>query len=113
MQLNITLLSVILVVIAVWVLLETKRFKHKMVAIFLIAVILFTYFSFSIALRGKNLDLSTIDGISQAGGVYFSWLGSIFINVKTITANAVKMNWGVVNENATLNETPPTNNSSG
>jgi hypothetical protein len=113
MQLNITLLSIVLVIIAIWVLLETKRFKHKMVAIFIIIVILFTYFSFSVALSGKKLDLSTVDGISQAGAVYFSWLGSVFTNVKTITANAVKMNWGVVNENTTFNETLYPTNSSG
>lgn len=27
-------------------------------------------------------------------GVYFSWLGSVFDNFRTLTANVINLNWG-------------------
>jgi predicted Kef-type K+ transport protein len=107
MDLTITLIGVALIIIAIWVFLELKRFRHRLLAVFLIALVLFTYFSFTFVFSGKNLDLSSIDGIKQAGGIYYSWLSSVFINFKSLTTNAIKMNWGV--NNNTLNST----NSSG
>jgi predicted Kef-type K+ transport protein len=107
MDLTITLIGVALIIIAIWVFLELKRFRHRLLAVFLIALVLFTYFSFTFVFSGKNLDLSSIDGIKQAGGIYYSWLSSVFINFKSLTTNAIKMKWGV--NNNTLNST----NSSG
>jgi len=57
------------------------------------ALILFTYFSFTATLKGKDLDLKTISGLTTATKLYFTWLGSMFGNLKTITTNAIKMNW--------------------
>jgi len=80
-------------ILAIWILIEIKRMKHKFFAIFLIALILFTYVSFSITMKNNNLDLKTIEGLSKATKLYFLWLGSAFGNVKSITANAIKMDW--------------------
>ncbi len=93
MAIGVTLLIVGILIIAIWVLVELKRFRHKFFAIFLIALILFSYLSFTLILKGKNIDLKTSSGIIQAGKLYFSWLGSIFGNFKTITTNAIKMDW--------------------
>lgn len=94
MQLSITLITVIVLVVAVWILMETRKFKHKIVEVFLIVFILFTYFSFTFVVGSKGLDLSTFNGIKEAGGIYLSWLGGVFSNLKTLTANAIHMNWG-------------------
>ena len=102
MQFTVTFLSIIVLVAVVWILLETKKFKHKMLEFFIIFLILFTYFSFTFVLSGKNIDLSTLDGIGQAGSLYFSWLGSVFQNLKTITANAVHLNWSPQSSNSTV-----------
>jgi len=103
MQFTVTFLSIIVLVVVVWILLETKKFKHKVLEIFIIFLILFTYFSFTFVLSGKNIDLSTLDGISKAGSIYFSWLGSVFQNLKTITTNAIRMNWSPQSSNSTIN----------
>ena len=101
MELSVTIIGIVLIIAAIWVVLELKRFKHRALAIFLIIILLFTYFSFTVVFKDKKLDLSSVDGIKEAGGIYYSWLGNIFSNVKGLSSNAVKMDWGV--NNTTLN----------
>ncbi len=108
MDLTITLIGIGVLIVAIWVFLELKRFRHRILAVFLIALLLFTYFSFTFVFHNKPLDLSSIDGMKQAGGVYADWLGSVFLNFKSLTTNAIKMNWGA-NNTTVLNST----NSSG
>ena len=82
-----------LLVVGIWMLFELRRFKHKLFAIFLIILILFTFFSFTAVLKGQDIDYKTIPGITKASKLYFSWLTYIFGNFKTITTSAVKLDW--------------------
>jgi glucan phosphoethanolaminetransferase (alkaline phosphatase superfamily) len=99
MVIGVTLFVVAILIIAIWVIIEIKRLRHKIFAIFLIALILFTYISFTVALKGQDVDFKTVPGLIKAGGLYFSWLGSIFGNFKSITSYTVKQDW---NPNETL-----------
>lgn len=104
-----TLILVLVLIVLVWLIIEFKRFRHKILAVFLILLILFTYFSFSAVIKEKNLDLKTMDGIKEAGKVYILWLGHAFKNVKTVTANAINMSWNVAE--SPVNQTVKSNNS--
>jgi len=84
---------VAILVVAIWVLIELKRMRHKFFAFFLIALILFSYLSFTIVLKDSNVNLKTIPGIIDGGKLYFSWLGSLFGNAKSITSHAVALDW--------------------
>jgi hypothetical protein len=95
MVINTALFIVAILVIGIWVLIEIKRMRHKVFAIILIALILFSYISASLIFKGQNIDYKTVPGLLQATKIYFSWLGSVFINLKSITTHAVQMNWGV------------------
>lgn len=95
MAIGVTLLILAIAIISIYVLVELKRFRHKIFAIFLIAMILFVYLSATYVLKGRDLDLKTIPGVVDATKIYFSWLFSIFGNVKSVTSNAIKMDWGV------------------
>ena len=88
-----TLLIVGILVVGIWIVIEFKRFRHKLLAVFLIMLIIFTYVSFLVTIKGKDINFKSIDGFREAGTLYFSWLGSVFGNLKTITTNAVKMDW--------------------
>jgi len=70
-----------------------------MITIILIVaiIILFSYFSFVYSIKGKDIDFKTIEGIKTAGQLYFSWLGNSFSNFKTITANAIHLDWKAEN----------------
>jgi hypothetical protein len=90
---NPILVLVVVLVIAIWLIIEFKRFRHKILAVFLILLIVFTYLSFSSVIKGKELDLKTFDGMKQAGKLYFVWLGNAFNNVKVVTSNVISMDW--------------------
>ena len=98
MAIGVTLLVIAVLLIAIWVIFEVKRFRHKLFAIFLIVLILFTYLSFTAVLKGKDVDIKTVSGLKEAGSLYVSWLGSIFGNLRSITTHAVDMDWKQVNE---------------
>lgn len=87
------LLFTVLAIIVIWIFIEVKRLKHKLFAVLLIVMILFFYISVTVTLKGQDIDLKSIPGIKEAGGIYLSWIGSIFTNLKTLTTNAIKMDW--------------------
>ncbi|MFH1585540.1 MAG: hypothetical protein ABIB79_02135 [archaeon] len=93
MEIGAALFVVSILIVAIWVFVELKRLRHKVFAVFLIALILFTYISFSVVLKGQDIEWSTMGGVMKASKLYFSWLGSMFGNMKSITGYAVKMNW--------------------
>lgn len=101
MAIGVTVLVVAVLIIAIWVIIEVKRFRHKLFAIFLIILILFTYLSFTAVLKGKDLNLASFSGIKEAGKLYVTWLGSIFGNLKSITTHAIDLDWKHINETAT------------
>lgn len=93
MEVGFAFFVVVALILVIWIFIEIKRMRHKLFAIFLIALILFTYISFSVVLRGKNIDYTSVSGWTTAGKLYFSWLGNAFENFKTLTSSAVKMDW--------------------
>lgn len=93
MIIGVALVAVAVLIVAIWGFLGLKRMRHKILAIFLIALTLFAYFSITLAFKEKNVDLESVEGITKATKFYFSWLGYAFTNLKTITAKAIKMNW--------------------
>ena len=81
----------------IWIFIEFKRLRHKIFAIFLMVLIIFSYVSFSVIIKSNDVDLKTPAGWLTASELYFSWLGSVFQNTKYITAQAVKLDWSSTN----------------
>ena len=98
-----TLIVLIVLSATIWLIIEAKRFEHKIFALLLIGLILFGYVSTASAFKEQNIDFTSISGIYSAGKIYFSWLGGLFNNVKTITLNAIKMDWGMDINNTVAN----------
>jgi hypothetical protein len=96
-MLGVAFLVTAIAIIAVWVLVELKRLRHKIFAMFLIMVILSLYFSVTYVFREKDINLNTIEGMTSASKLYYSWLVSVFDNVKVITLNAIRMDWSTQN----------------
>lgn len=84
-----------ILIVGIWVLIEIKRLKHKIFAIFLIGLILFSYISFATIFKESDLDFKTTEGLIEGGQIYFAWLLSIGGNFMSITSNVIKMDWGV------------------
>ena len=90
---TVILFIIAVLIAAIWIIYGFKRIRHKFLAIFLIALILFSFLSFNAVFGGKDISIKNVSDIGKAVKLYFFWLGSIFGNLKTITANAVKMDW--------------------
>lgn len=93
MQIGVTMLVIGVLIAAIWLVIEIKRMRHKLFAVFLIALILFTYISFSVVLKNEHVDLTSVSGIGKASKLYVAWLGSAFSNIKAITSYATKQDW--------------------
>ena len=93
MAIGVTLFVIAVLIAAIWVIIEIQRLKHKLFAILLIALILFTYVSFSMTLKGQDVDLGSVTGLITAGKLYMSWLSSMFHNMKVITMHAINLDW--------------------
>ena len=93
MAIGVTLFIVAVVVIAIWVLLEVKRLKHRILAIVLVGAILFVYFTGLYVFKDTGIDYKSIPGVMDAFKTYFTWLFSVSGNFKSITSNAVALDW--------------------
>ncbi len=69
------------------------RVKHRIVMVFIILLIVVMYIGAASIFKEKEVDFSSMDGISEASKLYFAWMVSVGSNVKEITANAIKMDW--------------------
>ncbi len=94
MKIGVTLFIIAILAIMIWFIFEFKRMKHKLLAIFLIALLLFSFFSFNAVFSGKDLSIKDVSDLGNLAKIYFSWLGNVFNNVKTITAQAIHLDWG-------------------
>lgn len=94
MAIGITLFILVAAVVLIYILVEFKRMRHKLFAIFLIVFIILSYISILVIFKDQEVDLKSVPGVIAASRLYFSWLGSVFVNVKHITTNAIKMDWG-------------------
>ena len=88
---------VVVLIIIAFSLVKFRHFKYRMFLVFLIIVLLFIYFTASSVLAPYHLNLKTMSGIGTGAKIYFAWLGDAFGNVRTLTSNAVKMDWSLKN----------------
>ncbi len=89
------LILVLALIVMIWLNHQFKNFSHKVVAIFLVLLLVFTYFGFSSAIKGKDIDLKSTEGWKTGGKLYGLWLANAFKNVKTATGNLINMDWKV------------------
>ncbi len=87
--------GILFFVVAIFFYVKLKYVKHKLHWLFLILLMVFVYISFMASIAGQGINLSTIDGLEKAGGLYLSWLGDAFNNMKSLTTHAIKMDWNI------------------
>lgn len=87
---------VILGLVGLYVFLKVNPgFRYgKLWSYFLAFVVLFFVFSIGYILTRPEVDVSTLEGIRGAVGLYFSWLATLLNNFGTLTGNAVNIDWG-------------------
>ena len=82
------------VIFVIFVFVKFRYIKHKLTWIFILLIILLLYIGFLTSMVGHNIDLKTYSGGQTAIKLYLVWLGNSFNNMKTLTGEAVKLDWG-------------------
>ncbi len=82
-----------LISLGVWIFFEASNFKSKIYTTLILSILTFLLISAGFLFRGKDIDLSTSEGIVEATGIYFSFISIAIKNVFTVTANAINMEW--------------------
>jgi hypothetical protein len=90
MALGVIIFMIVIFMIVIFMILGFIT-KHKLLAIFLIALILFSFFTFNSSFKDKDISINNVSDLGKVVKIYFSWLGSIFANLKTISGQAVKI----------------------
>jgi ABC-type multidrug transport system permease subunit len=85
---------IVLIVSAIFVFVKFKYIKHKLTWIIILFLLLLFYVGFLASTSGQNIDFSSFEGSQTAIKLYLGWLGNSFDNMKTITGNAVNLDWG-------------------
>ena len=88
--------------VSIYIFTEIKRLRHKLFAIFVIILLIFTFLSINYVFKNQDVKFDSIPNTIKAIKIYYSWLSIAFSNLKIITGNAIKMNWSM---NKTNNET--------
>jgi len=86
------IIIVVLVVLA-FAFLRIRHMKHKLFLIVFILILLFFYTTGSQVLSEQSINWKSVAGVEKGLRTYFAWLGGIFGNLRSITANAIKMDW--------------------
>lgn len=90
---NLVLIAVIVVAGLIWLMSGLKSYRHKVFAFFLIFILFLSVFGFTATFSGKNIEINSVGDLGNAVKLYFSWYGTLFNNIKILTANAVKLDW--------------------
>ena len=88
------LIVIIALIAAIFLFVKVKYLKHKLSWVIILVLVLVFYIGFLASTAGENIDFSTFEGSQTAIKLYFTWLGNSFSNMKSLTGEAVKLDWG-------------------
>ncbi|MEK6819446.1 MAG: hypothetical protein AABY10_05960 [Nanoarchaeota archaeon] len=91
----------IVVVLYVLFMFKMNNFRTKVAFIFIFLGVCFVLMTAYYVLSDNKPDLSNIDGWTQSGKVYFSWLTNAFSSAFKVTGDAIKEIGGNVAKNST------------
>lgn len=77
---------------------KLSHFRHRFKIMAIIAVILLLSLTFLKVADVNSVDLGSASGLFDGVKLYFSWIGHVFGNMRTITGNIVRMDWFVVDK---------------
>ena len=91
-------LVIILIVYLVLKVVLKKQAVATRLALYLFVMVMLTV---GYVYMSSDSEIKTVKDVFNFGGVYFSWVGSVFHNFKSLTANAVQEDWSINNATRT------------
>ncbi len=75
--------------------LKFKEIRHKIMTVLMIGLVLFLALSIARVFISNDVDLSSFEGVTHAGKIYFAWLGGFASNLGKISGFAIKQDWAI------------------
>ena len=91
-----------IIIIVLLVAFKFKEIRHKFGLVVIAIVFIFLLLSFVQIYKSNKSDLSTFDGVTKVGKLYFSWLGNLFGNLGKVTTYAIHQDWSLNMTNETI-----------
>lgn len=82
-----------LISLGVWVFFEANNFKSKIYTTLILSILTLLLISSVFLFKGRNIDLTTSEGIVEVVATYISFVTVAVKNVFEVTSNAIKMDW--------------------
>ncbi|MEK6912906.1 MAG: hypothetical protein AABX26_03040 [Nanoarchaeota archaeon] len=89
---------IILIVYLVLKVVLKKQAVATRLALYLFVMVMLTV---GYVYMSSDSEIKTVKDVFNFGGVYFSWIGSVFHNFRSLTANAVQEDWSINNATRT------------
>lgn len=93
MQFWVIFIIIGVVVALIWIFSKWNGLKSKLLAVFIITLVLLALFSFIVVFKDRNISIKNLSDLKGAAQLYFAWLVNAFSNVKTITTQTINMDW--------------------
>jgi hypothetical protein len=77
--------------------LKMNHMRHRVWILLIIVFGLFLSISITMVYKQNQIKLNSAEDFFKAGGIYLGWLGHSFDNLKSLTGNAVNMDWTATN----------------
>lgn len=90
-----TFLIICVFVFIFWMIIKIKKIQLKSIAFLILFLLLFIFITGVYSLSGMNVSLKSPSEIFEAGKLYMNWLSGAFDNIKSITANVIRMDWKI------------------
>jgi len=87
-----------ILVIAALIALKMNHLRHRIWILALVFLALFLYTSAAIVYNENELTFDSMEGIFSSIKIYIGWLGNGFQNLKTLSGNAINLDWTDSNE---------------
>ena len=88
------IIILVALIAGIFVFVKLKYIKHKLSWIIVLVLILLFYIGFLASTAGQDLDFNTFEGSQTAIKLYLTWLGQSFDNLRTLTGQAINLDWG-------------------
>lgn len=89
---EITILAIVIHIVAAWLILKIESVP-RLFSFVAIGILVFLTISFAMSISGERVDFTTPGGWVEAGGLYTNWMSTTFNNAKTMTMNAIKLDF--------------------
>lgn len=87
------IIIILIVFIVIKVVIKKQAIATKLALILFVGLMLTVGYVYTVS----DMEIKSVNDVFSFSGVYFSWISSVFQNVKSLTGNAIDQDWSTKN----------------